>query len=354
MSRVQPVGNLRYVGNLSDRERIILRMIIHLYILKGSPIGSRTLSKYLSDEIKLSPASIRLVMADLEEKGFIAQPHASAGRVPTDAGYRFYVDTIIDYERLSRKEIKALQKALSEEESAAIYANASKILSALSKSLGIVAFPYIQEAKIVKIELLPLSSDRILVVLALDSNVAQTAALEAEIEIDEDLLSRISDYLNEKISGKPLKFIRENFGEIIDDFEFKETPVVRLFLDSVDRIFREPPRIKKVNVAGAYNLLEYPEYDNAESLRGIIEILENEDAVIHLIERIDEPNQNLIARIGSELPDENLSEYSVILAKYATSAGAEGSLGIIGPKRMKYEKMFSLVQRLSEFLSARL
>jgi heat-inducible transcriptional repressor len=331
---------------LTEREKEILRRIIHLYILKATPVGSRTLSKFIQQE--LSAATIRNVMADLEEMEFISHPHTSAGRIPTDKGYRFYVDSLGELESLSRQELLTLEKTLSNSEM--VYKDASKILGLLSSYLSIVAIPQLIDLKVIRIELIMLSSSRLLIVIALDSNFVKTLTLETGFSIEHRQLDQISSYINEKVSGKPLKFIRDNFSEILKDYRHKDTPLMRLFVDSIDNILDIKNIKENIHIAGTPNLLEYPEFGNPERIKGVIELLENEDIIIHLLEKQEESGKNVNVLIGSEIQNELLDDYALVISNYRIGQ-ARGSIGIIGPKRMPYSKMISLVSHVSEFLS---
>ncbi len=337
-------------SELSEREKLILRMIIHLYILKAAPIGSRTLSKHIQEEIKLSPATIRNVMADLEELDYINHPHTSAGRMPTDKGYRFYVDTLKKYETLTQKELIALESSLKEADSEYALKNASKILGMLSSYLGVVSIPNIIDLKVIKIELIPLTSNRVLVVIALDSNIVRTVALEAEFDIEPFEAKDIVAYINEKVSGKTLKFIRDNFKEMISETNIGDAPLVRLFVDSVDTIFSGEAAEQKIHVEGAKNLLAHPEFGDLDRAKGVIELLENEDIIIHLLDKYEKSDSGIQVLIGKEIQEDLFEDYALIVSKYNLQS-AKGSIGLIGPKRMQYSKMISLVKRAADILT---
>jgi heat-inducible transcriptional repressor len=334
---------------LNEREKDILRQIVQLYILKAAPIGSRYLSKFFQEELKLSPATLRNIMSDLEELEYISHPHTSAGRVPTDKGYRFYVDTINKIEKLNKKEILTVHDSLNQVSNDAIFKNASRILGTLSKSLGIVQFPNIRDLTVEKIELIELSSNKLLVVVALQSNIIRTVTIEADFDFESKYLDQISGFLNEKISGKSLFYIREHFSNIIGDFTFKNAPLVRLFTDSVDKIFARETSNDRVAITGTHNLLNYPEFEDLDKVKGVIELIENEDIIIHLFEQFDESDKVQVY-IGKELNNNVLEEYSLIKSTYKVGT-AYGSIGLIGPKRMNYSKMISIVQYVSNILS---
>lgn len=334
---------------LNDREQEILARIVQLYVLKATPIGSRALAKFIENDMKLSPATLRNVMADLEELEYISHPHTSAGRVPTDKGYRFYVDSIKGFTSIPDYDFNQVKQNISGQDSESIYKDVSKVLGMLSKFIGLVKIPGIIDCSVQKIEIIPLSSTRIVVLIALDSNVVKTISLEANVDIDINLLGEVTRFLNDRISGRPLNFVRENFTEMIKEFDKKDTPIVRLFIDSLDKMFEQRSNYDRIVMAGTQNLLEYPEFEDVEKVRSVIELIENEDMIIHLLDQVEEPN-GIKVLIGRELQNDILNDYSLVLTSYQMGS-ASGSIGLIGPKRMNYPRMISLVKAVADLLS---
>jgi len=330
---------------LNERQKNVFQAIIQLYILNATPVGSRTLSKYLFE--RLSSATIRNVMADLEEIKLIDHQHASAGRVPTDLGYRYYVDTLLQYEQLSSKEIEILSESLNKSET--LLKDASRILGLLSKYLSIVALPQIEKSKILKIDLIQITEDKLLFVLALDSNVVKTVTLEVDFDLNINDIAILTSYLNEKISGKSLEFIKQNFKEIVAETDYGNTPLIRLFIDSIDDIFDIKSSDDLIHIAGTQNLLQYPEFNNPEKMRGIIELIESDDVIIHILDKIKNKDDDLIVMIGSELQDTKLRDYSIVVSNY-NYGSSFGTIGVIGPKRMNYSKIIALVKQVSKIL----
>jgi heat-inducible transcriptional repressor len=336
---------------LNDREKSILRSIVQSYILTATPVGSRFLSK-TSEEFTLSPATIRNVMADLEEMQFISHPHISAGRVPTDKGYRCYVDTLMDVQALPEQErhvVKEQLTALSQEQA---LKDASKILGALSHCLAIVELPQMSDIIIKRVHLLPLSSDRLLIAMELESNIVRTVTLETDLSVDSSALDQTAEFINSRISGKSIRFVREHLVEMMMEGVKGHHNLLRLFIDSVDTLLN-PHTLndEKVHIAGAQHLLEYPEFDSPNQLRGVIELVENEDVIIHLLDQREEKIDNSVQIvIGNEMKEQRLIEYSMVMGSYSMK-GAYGSIGLIGPKRMNYAKMVSLVKYMGQVLS---
>ena len=334
---------------LNDREKEILRKIIQLYILKASPIGSRTLAKYIEQDFRLSPATIRNVMADLEELEYISHPHTSAGRIPTDKGYRFYVDSLNGIVNLNENDIISAASGLATGDSETVLRGASRLLGMLSKYLGWVKIPNIIECCVQKIEIIPISSSRIVVVIALDSNIVRTVSLEADFELDSRFIRDITQFINDKISGRTLSFIKDNFADMIKDFSGSDMPVLRLFTESLDKIFADQSAQDRVLMAGTQNLLGHPEFETPESVRSVIELVENEDIVIHLLDKIEDP-QGIKVLIGHEMQNDIMNDYSLVLTNYSIGS-AIGTIGLIGPKRMNYPKMISIVKTVADLLS---
>lgn len=333
-------------NELNERQRDILRSIVNLYVLKAVPVGSRKLAKYLQGRLDLSPATMRNIMSDLEESGFIGHPHTSAGRIPTDKGYRYYVDWLMESTRLSIKELNQVKKLEKVENSEQTLKKASQVLGTLSNYLAVVRIPQLADLKILRIDLINVASNRILVVLSLDSNIVKTATMEIDFELDDKIINDVIAYLNEKISGKKISFVRDNFSEIINEMGIGDSPLVRLFVDSADTLFDQKTETNKVVTSGVPNLLNYPEFDDINRVRSVVELVEDQDLVVHLLDSFPESSNVLI---GSESGSELLEDYSIVLSKYKIGT-ATGSIGLIGPKRMNYAKMMALVNSVSKIL----
>ena len=344
--------NTNVADELNERERSILRSIIHLYLLNASPVGSRNISKYLERELKLSPATIRNIMSDLEERDFISHLHTSAGRFPTDKGYRYYVDSLMPIEQITEVEKITVQQNLIASDPGNMLKDVSKIIGLISKYLGFVELPNLKQLILIKIELIPLSSNRILAVLALDSNIVKTITMEANFEIDQNHLFQINQLLNEKIAGKPISYINDNFSAIISEQFSFSAPLVRLFIDSIDILFKND-NVDRMIMSGTQNLLSYPEFEDSSKIKGVIELIENEDVIIHLLDNQISNDESVKILIGKELNNQLLDDYSIVVTNYHIGS-ANGSVGLIGPKRMNYSKITSLLNYISELINKKI
>jgi len=334
---------------LSEREKTILRYVIHQFILTAAPVGSRNIAKKY--EIGLSPASVRNIMSDLEEAGFINHPHTSAGRIPTDKGYRFYVDSLMDIHHMKKSEKDYIKEKLEEApETDDILRISSSLLTKITKQLACVTYPRLETGVLEKIQIVSLSSTRILVVISIKSGLVKTITLELSSEIDESNIEPVQSLLNERLSGLTFSEIRKTFNERFRDFiDEGDNTIMRLFFDSVDKIFKDVLKKENVVIAGAKNIIKQPEFENPERFQSIIELIEDKDIIVHILEKSSDSNDIFIS-FGSENEDIKLNDYSLITKEYKFGE-TNGVVGIIGPKRMEYSKIVSIVNFMSQVIS---
>lgn len=338
------------IYELSDREKSILRFVVHQFILTANPVGSRNLSK--RSEIGLSPATIRNIMSDLEESGLLGHPHTSAGRVPTDMGYRFYVDSLMSPSVLHEKVLRQVDSVFESEfnESEELVRITSALLSQLTQQLACVTYPKLDKAVLEKIQLIKLSSTRILVVVTVKTGSVRTITLEMSSGIEEKYLKMAEQVFNERLSGLRFSEIKKSFADRVSDYRDKYKPIIRLFLDSVDKIFSNPDKREDAILSGATNVIKNPEFENPEHLQGIIELIENKDVIIHLMDQRKKDDGKISISIGSENEDEQFEDYSLITKEYKLGE-LSGTVGIIGPKRMEYSKMVAAITYVAEALT---
>jgi heat-inducible transcriptional repressor len=339
---------------LKDREKAILRFVIHQFIITANPVGSRNISKKY--DIGLSPASIRNIMSDLEDLGFLNHPHTSAGRVPTDKGYRVYVDSLMDpplLEQTIKKMVEVnLGSAPSETED--LLKITSSVLSDLTNQLAMVTFPKFEMAVMEKIQIVQLSSTRILVVVSVKSGLLRTITLEIDAEVKEESITTVQQFLNERLAGLKFSEIRNTLPERIRDFNSESfRPIIRVFLDSVDKIFTERSGEKTI-ITGTKNILKQPEFEDPGHFQSVIELVENKDIIIHIMDKNKNADEDEVTiTIGGEIRDEKLSDYSMISKEYKVG-DMTGTLGIMGPKRMDYSKIVAAVVYVAEQLTQEL
>jgi heat-inducible transcriptional repressor len=340
---------------LNEREREVLELIIQNFILTANPVGSRFLAKH--SDLGLSDATIRNVMADLEEEGYITHPHTSAGRIPTDKGYRLYVNDMMRVGELSQSERMKIDQNIDQlmadraTQSDDILRMSSKILGQISKQIGIVLSPKLSTGIFEKLEMVSLSSSKIMVIISIRSGLVKTIMLEVRADISRQKLDELSQVMNERLAGLTLEEIRQTFAERVADYE-DTSGLLRIFLDSADKVFDEQPQTERVHIAGKENILSYPEFEQPEKVRGIIELVENEKVIVHLLEesRSTETNDTVSIRIGKENLESKIKECSIVTAQYSVG-DTVGTVGVIGPTRMNYAKVVRVIDYIAKRLS---
>ena len=340
---------------LTDRQREILRLIIQHYVLTANPVGSRYLARV--SPLGLSDASTRNIMSDLEFQGFIDHPHTSAGRMPTDKGYRVYVDALMALEKLTEAERKAVSRSLVDALTAEdIIKESTEILAKLSKQLTLVLLPALDDGVLERVELVSLSSSRVLIVLIASSGRVRTVTLETDTHIEPGKINELGDVLNARLAGRSFREIKATFAESIADLPQHAKDILRVFVDSPDKLFDDSSS-DRVKLSGAKHIFSQPEFQKKniisdDEFQSIIELLDNEDVVIHVLERsrVAHATDTVAIRIGSELEDEKMTNYSIISTKYKIG-DQQGMIGLIGPKRMNYARMAPLVEYVARAMT---
>jgi len=343
---------------LSERAQSLLRVLVESYIRDGQPVGSRALSR--DSGLNLSSATIRNVMADLEELGFVASPHTSAGRVPTDKGYRFFVDTLMRVQGLDGSavpEVHAeIQRILdsSNESSKALVAAASQLLSSVTHLAGVVTLPSTEQASVTQIEFVGLSENRVLAVLVLNDREVQNRILQLERYYSPDELKRAANFLNEKFRGRALPQVRQ---EILRELSETREHLNQIMIDAItvaQQIFESgsAERLEYV-IAGETNLMGVGELSNVEKLRRLFEAFNEKRDFLHLLDQ-SLRGQGVQIFIGHESGYRILDDCSVVTAPYSAGDRVVGVLGVIGPTRMAYERVIPIVDLTAKLLGAAL
>ena len=338
---------------LSEREGEILRLVVHSFIETAGPIGSSFLANRYG--IGLSTASIRNTLSGLEARGFLNHPYTSAGRVPTDLGYRTFVDRLMQATTLSQREQQVMESVVARADALneGYLRECSRLLGRFSNLLGVVLSPNLATGILERLEVVPVSSDRIMFVISLQGGLLKTVVLELDSVLARKDLERAVTLLNERLSGLTLEEIRSTFADRIGDLATEErSGIVRLALEKSDTLFSEHERTR-LTYSGAEQLLDQPEFqEQPEDLRKLIALLEEENFVVQFLE--DEQAMPAVAqatiRIGSENSDEKVDAYSIITAQYQLG-NSVGTLGVIGPTRMDYVRVIPLVEEMASLMS---
>jgi len=336
---------------LNDREKNILRFVIQQFILTASPVGSRNITKKY--DIGFSPATVRNIMSDLEDSGFINHPHTSAGRIPTDKGYRFYVDSLMAVQRLRGSEIGLINKSFETNnlDTEELLRLTSSLLSSITHQIACVTYPKLESGIFEKIQIVQLTSTRILIVISIKSGLVKTLTLEMNSDLKSSQIDSVQQILNERLNGLSLKEIRSTFKERFQDISINDDqhPIIRVFVDSVDKIFKDDASSDKAYITGAKNVITQPEFENPENFQSVIELIEDKGIIIHILEKSAD-DESVFISIGSENENQKLHEYSFISKKYQLGT-ISGTLGIVGPKRMEYSKIIAIVDFVAKMMS---
>ena len=339
-------------ANLTEREKEILRCVVENFILNASPVGSRNISK--QSDLNLSPATIRNVMSDLEEMELLRTPHTSAGRVPTDKAYRYYIDTLMGKEILNDVELMSIKNQIGDiknsiSEPEEIFSETSKILGKISHMLAVVSEPLLTTGIFAKLEIVSLSSTRILAVLNIKSGIVRTLILELDSEISKSKLDRISSLLNERLCGLTLKEIKDTFSERLSDLKTESPELIRLFINTIDKFYDEE-KGGKIYLGGTSEIITQPEFIDIRNVKNIIDLTEDRNFVVHIFQNSDFLNNNVSIRIGDENAEDKLKDLSVLTTAYSFG-DVKGKIGVIGPKRMNYAKMITLLEYTSRLMT---
>jgi len=339
---------------LGERAQLLLRTLIESYIRDGQPVGSRALSR--ESGLQLSSATIRNVMADLEELGFVSSPHTSSGRVPTDKGYRFFVDTLLQLRPLDEAASAEIRRRFesSRESSTDLIATVSQLLSSATQLAGVVTVPRARQTAVTQIEFVGLSENRVLVVLVFNDREVQNRIIQLERHYSPDELKRASNYLNEQFRGRTLREVRQ---EILRQLSEARAHMNQIMLDAISvaqQVFEasDEARLEYV-IKGETNLMGVAELTSVEKLRRLFEAFNEKRDFLHLLD------QSLKAEgvqifIGHESGYQILDDCSVVTAPYADGDAVVGVLGVIGPTRMAYERVIPIVDLTAKLLGAAL
>lgn len=327
--------------------------MVHSFISTAGPVGSRFLAKQYP--LGLSPASIRNTMSDLEEYGYLDHPYTSAGRIPTELGYRTFVDELMDAPSLSAVEKQLLRNEIERlmGDPDGVLRESSRMLGKLSSLLGVVLSPRLDNGVLERLELVPLSTSRVMFVLSVRGSLVKTIILELETSYTRDDIDQIVSVLNERLAGLTLEEIRATYTERVADIQSEARGVVRLILRRAPVLFEDASGGRRVEFAGTQNILRQPEFQEPDELERMIEMLEDSDFVVQLLEESDDgsstPGLVRIA-IGRENAGEKAERYSVISARYRMG-DTVGTVGVIGPTRMDYGRVVALVENMARLLS---
>lgn len=337
---------------LSERAQQLLRLLVDRYLREGLPVGSKTLATDLS--IALSPATIRNILGDLEERGYLSSPHPSAGRVPTELGLRFFVDTLLMVQPPSPDEIQTVREQLDpivpQEH---LINNASSLLSQVTQLVGVVSRPRHGQQLLRLVEFLPLSKQRVLVILVLNEQQVQNRIIQTQKEYTASELEQAANYLNSVFNGRELLHIRSNLIDLLKDERENLDQLMRTAIEVASKAFDQASPQNDYVLAGESNLLAYAEPQSSRQLRKIFEAFTQKQEILHLLDQCIKASDIQIF-IGGEASDPNFKGYSMVTAPYSIEGQVMGALGVIGPTRMPYHRVIPIVEVTAKLLSSAL
>ncbi len=333
--------------NLSEREREVLQNLIDHYIQTADPVGSRVIAnKY---RMGLSPATIRNTMQDLEELGLITQPHTSAGRIPTDIGYRVFVDMLLKQEPLTVTEKAKIKSMFAEGRKGvdAILSQTSKVLGEITSQLGISVAPKFEEGVLSKMTLIPVSEGRIIMIITVRSGLVKSILMEVESDISPDDLRQMESVLNERLTGHTLGHIRKTISERLHDTGCSPK-LIKLFVDPDIDVWTDLEN-EKLHITGTDNLILQPEFADLSKLTEFVKFLENKEELVELLES-KSLGEGIVITIGSESSIAQIQDCSLVTSGYKAGK-LSGTIGIIGPTRMPYSRLISIVEYTAKSLT---
>ncbi|PWQ97233.1 heat-inducible transcriptional repressor HrcA [Leucothrix pacifica] len=342
---------------LNERAQQLLKVLIEGYIVDGAPVGSSTLAK--RSGLKISPATVRNVMALLEDQGYIHAPHTSAGRIPTARGYRLFVDSLVNVQELDQSDLHTMQGRFSDTQTtnSELIQTASSLLSNITQLAGVITLPSLEAVAIRHIEFLYLSTDQILVVLVMSDNEVQNRIIHTDQEYSSEELQQYGNYLNQHLNGMDLHRARQH---MLDAMNKDRETLNKMMLSAIelgekafDDISKGENSEDSCLIVGKTNLLDYDDFSDMDTLRQIFNAFNEKRDVLKLLDNCIQAKGVQIF-IGRESGKAVFDDCSLVTAPYSIDDKHLGVLGVIGPKRMQYEKVIPVVDITSRLLSAAL
>ncbi|HJL41454.1 MAG TPA: heat-inducible transcriptional repressor HrcA [Myxococcales bacterium LLY-WYZ-16_1] len=345
--------------DLTERHREILTAILEDFIATAEPVGSRSLTRRRA--VSVSPATVRNAMADLEEMGLLSAPHASAGRVPTVAAFRIYVERLAQRGRISSKD-RELVQALSQQENRdlkTLLAEAGRVLSSVSRHASLVLMPAVDEVVFDSIEFMPLRENAVLTVFVAKSGLIQHRVVDVDFPVSRDELARMSNYLKSLLGGKVLAEVRQQILRSMADERSMADAMMRQALDLGQRVLGPRPPVEDVLVEGERTFLDQPEFADIAKMRRLLRAFEEKTLLLRLLDAAATRSigsgaasrDETMVILGSDASVRDLQELAAVTATYATEDGSAGRLAILGPTRMDYSRVIPLVEMTAQALS---
>jgi len=337
---------------VNDRALHFLKALVERYIRDGQPVGSRTLAK--DTGLELSPATIRNVMADLEEMGLVVSPHTSAGRVPTVSGYRLFLNSLLTVKPPGESEVDEIRRRFADlDDSASLVETASKLLSGVTRLAGVVMMPRRERQAFRQIEFLPLSGDRVLAILITEEGEVHNRVIHTQERYSPSQLEQAANYLNSLFGGRDMREVRHRLLEEMRLTQHHMDHLMRQAMELARRVVEAAEDKDELYVAGQTNLMEFTELANLDRLKQLFEAFTEKRQILHLLDRCIEA-EGVQIFVGEESGYEVLGGCSLVSAPYQIDGKVIGVLGVIGPARMNYPRVIPIVDVTARLLGAAL
>lgn len=335
---------------LTDRQLLILQVIIDDFIRSAQPVGSQSLSK--KKEILLSSATIRNEMADLEALGFIEKTHTSSGRIPSEKGYRYYVDHLLSPHKLHANDINKIHSIFAERmyELENIVQNSAKILSELTNYTAILLGPAVKENKLRKLQIVPLNQETAVAIIITDTGHVENRIFTLPENIAPEDIEKLVNILNHKLQGVPISELRDTIFKEVADLLRKNIQEYDYLLKTITETL-DLPAAEKLFLAGKMNILNQPEFHNIDKVRSLLDMIDQEQGLYELFRHTP---KGIHVKIGKENNNTKMEDCSLITATYSIGEEPVGTIAILGPTRMEYSRVISLLDFLSKDMSTAL
>ena len=334
---------------LTERERMVLELIMDSYITSAEPIGSRTISKAIRNS--LSSATIRNVMSDLEEQGFLYKPHVVAGRIPTNKAFRYYVNSMIVLMPPGRKEMQVLETLFKPRYSHVedVMGDASKVLASISKFTSIVVEPKVNTMLFKEIEFVKLSRNTILIVFVTSSGIVHTRIVDTDKSLNMDLLNSMKRYMNDRFGGIPFYALKDRIIEDMEKDKERYSALLAKIKDTLETIMDEEDQ-REIYIEGTSKMMDVPEFADLAKLKDLFHALERKEKLLILLDKcLKEKGIHVI--MGTESDIKEMRDLSIITSTYRIGEKSYGVLGVIGPIRMNYSKIIPIVNYTAKTLT---
>ena len=338
---------------LTEREQAVLAAVIDSFVRTAAPAGSRRIGKDYA--LGVSPATIRNTMADLEGKGLLTHPYTSAGRLPTDLAYRYYVDALMRWGSIRERDRAKIERELGDVDAGGVedlMGKAARVLSLLTGELGLAVGPTLATATLERLELVPLSSDKVLLVFTIESVVVRTVYVDVATRVPRVTLQAVSQALNERLAGSTISEIQATLRERLGDLSFDNRgaqELMNIFVHSGPDIFEWARREREIHLGSAAALTEQPEFTTSQRLRELLLLTERRELLASVLgDRGGSDGPHVT--IGGEHGQPELEDLTIVTANYAVGS-LQGTVGVIGPTRMPYDKVVSIVDWTSDLLT---